>query len=117
MRTNFHMEQKYIRMVKGDTLSFGIQIMDEEGNPFTQELDHACFTCVSFNTENKFLFQKTLADGISKVGDGEYCVRVAPEDTKYAKYGKYFYDLEIGVNNDVFTIMRGILELEQDITI
>ena len=31
--------------------------------------------------------------------------------------GKYFYDLEIGVNDDRFTVMRGILELVQDVTL
>lgn len=116
MRTNFHMEDKYIRMVRGDTLSFGIEIMDENGEPFEQNLDHAFFTCVSFQTNEGIIFKKTLADGISKIEPGKYAVRVAPEDTKNAKVGKYFYDLEIEVNDDKFTIMRGILELEQDVT-
>lgn len=115
MRTNFHMEEKYIRMVRGDTLSFGIQIMDETGRPFKQELDNASFT-VKLNVADKPLFQKTLANGISKTGNGEYVVRVPPDDTKNAKAGKYFYELEIGVNDDSFTIMHGILELEQDVT-
>lgn len=115
MRTNFYMEDKYIRMVRGDTLSFGIQIMDENGEPFTQDLDHAYFVCVSFRTDEGLIFKKTLADGISKLEPGGYAVRVAPEDTKNARVGKYFYDLEIEVNGDKFTVMRGILELEQDI--
>lgn len=116
MRTNFHMEEKYIRMVRGDTLSFGVEIMDEDGNAFTQDLDHASFTCKSNGTLNKYLFKKTLSDGITKAGTGQYIVRVAPSDTQHASAGKYFYDLEIGVNNDVFTVIHGVLELEQDVT-
>lgn len=116
MRTNFTMEDKYIRMSRGDTLSFGIQVFDEEGAPFGQDLERASFTCKSNRSDARFLFQKSLSDGISKMGPGSYTVRVAPGDTANAKPGKYFYDLEIGCNGDVFTVMRGVLELMQDVT-
>lgn len=116
MRTNFDFHDKYIRMTRGDTLSFGIQICDEDGEPFTQDLERATFSCKSNRTDSRFLFKKTLADGISKVGEGQYAVRVAPRDTSGAKAGRYFYDLEIAVNGDTFTLMKGILELEQDVT-
>lgn len=115
MRTNFYMDDKYIRMVRGDTLSFGIQIMDESGEPFSQDLDYVYFTCNSNDAINKYLFMKSLNDGITKDSQGKYIVRVAPDDTKYAKAGKYFYELEIGLNGDVYTVMRGVLELQQDV--
>lgn len=116
MRANFTMEDKYIRMVRGDTLSFGVQVYDEEGAPFGQDLERAYFTCKSNRSDNRFLFKKSLSDGVSKVGPGTYTVRVAPSDTANAKPGKYFYDFEIGCNGDVFTVMRGVLEIMQDVT-
>ena len=116
VRTNFTMEDTYIRMTRGDTLSFGVQVYDEEGAPFGQDLERAYFTCKSNRSDTRFLFQKSLSDGISKVGQGAYAVRVAPSDTSRAKPGKYFYDLEIGCNGDVFTVLRGVLELMQDVT-
>ena len=116
VRTNFTMEDKYIRMTRGDTLSFGIQVYDEEGAPFSQDLERACFTCKSNRSDSRFLFKKSLSGGVSKVGPGAYTVRVAPSDTARAKPGKYFYDFEIGCNGDVFTIMRGVLEIMQDVT-
>lgn len=116
VRTNFTMEDKYIRITRGDTLSFGVQVYDEDGAPFGQDLERAYFTCKSNRSDERFLFQKSLSDGISKVGQGAYTVRVAPSDTARAKPGKYFYDLEIGCNGDVFTVMRGVLELMQDVT-
>ena len=116
MRTNFKMEDKYIKMIRGDTLSFGIQIMeDNEGTPLSQDLDFAHFVCRSNNGLNQYIFDKTLSDGITKANQGEYIVRVAPEDTKYEKVGKYFYELEIGLNGDVYTVMQGLLELQQDV--
>lgn len=116
VRTNFTMEDTYIRMTRGDTLSFGVQVYDEEGAPFVQDLERAYFTCKSNRSDTRFLFQKSLSDGISKAGQGSYVVRVAPSDTATAKPGKYFYDLEIGCNGDVFTVLRGVLELMQDVT-
>lgn len=115
-RTNFSMEDKYIRMTRGDSLSFSVQVYDEEEAPFGQDLERAYFTCKSNRSDNRFLFKKSLSDGISKVGPGAYTVRVAPSDTASAKPGKYFYDFEIGCNGDVFTVMRGVLEIMQDVT-
>ena len=61
------------------------------------------------------LFKKSLGNGITKTDDG-YVVRVAPADTKNAEIGKYFYDLQIGVNNDIFTVLKGVLELTYDVS-
>lgn len=116
MRANFAMEDDYIRMVRGDTISFGLQVYGDSGEPFDQDLERAYFTCKSNRSDNRFLFKKSLSDGVSKVGQGAYTVRVAPSDTANAKPGKYFYDFEIGCNGDVFTVMRGVLEIMQDVT-
>lgn len=116
MRANFAMEDDYIRMVRGDTLSFGLQVYGDSGEPFDQDLGLAYFTCKSNRSDNRFLFKKSLSDGVSKVGQGAYTVRVDPSDTANAKPGKYFYDFEIGCNGDVFTVMRGVIEIMQDVT-
>lgn len=111
MRTSFRMEDENIVMVRGDTLSFGVEFYG-----LSQDLDSAFFTCKSNRTDAANVFQKYLGNGISKIDYGQYVVRVAPEDTKDIDAGKYYYDLEISVNNDVFTIMKGVLEIEQDVT-
>lgn len=112
MRTNFTMEDgKYIRMVKGDTLSFGIEI-----ERLDKDLDSAYFSCKKNYVDGTYAFQKTLNNGITKLETGQYVVRVAPEDTKDIEAGKYFFDMQIGVNSDIFTILKGIIEIEQEIT-
>lgn len=116
-RTNFRMEDKYITMTRGDTLSFGIEFYDKEGNTFTDDLESAFFTCKQNYTDDENIFQKSLENGITKIGDGQYAVRVAPEDTAGIEYGKYFYDLEIRLNSDAFTLLKGVLEIERDVTI
>lgn len=104
-----------IAMVRGDTLAFGVEI---EGN--TDDLDSAYFSVKQDIDSDEYLFQKSLGDGISKVSTGEdsitYGVRIAPEDTENLEHDKYYYDLEIGLNDDVFTILRGALYLEKAVT-
>lgn len=105
------MKDTNITMVRGDTLAFGLEIDGLE-----QDLETAFFTVKSSLSSETNVLQKSLTDGITKVDTGRYRVRVAPEDTHDVEAGKYFYDLQIGVNSDVFTVMKGILELEQDVT-
>ena len=103
-------DDRYVTMARGDTVSFGMEI---EG--LDQDLDTAFLTCRKNFTEAP-VFQKSLGDGITKQDTGLYVVRIAPGDTEGLQVGKYYYDLELGVNGDKFTILKGILEIEQDVT-
>lgn len=103
-------EDRYVLMTRGDTLSFGVEI---EG--LDQDLDTAFLTCKRNHAESA-VFQKSLGDGITKRETGVYVVRVAPEDTEDLEPGKYYYDLQLGVNGDIFTVLKGVLELERDVT-
>lgn len=101
---------------KGDTFSCGFTVEDLE-----QSIESAKFTCRdSLKDNSNVLFQKTLGNGITLVETDtekdikKYAVRVAPNDTKNLQAGTYYYDLEIGVNGDIFTIMKGRFVLEQD---
>ena len=105
---------KNLKMVRGDTFSFGIEYdFDDES---TQDLDTCYFSCKLNSDDDEYVFQKSIGDGISKVDDNQYRVRIAPEDTQNIKTGKYYYDLQIGLNNDVFTIIKGVLTIEREIT-
>ena len=114
MRANFKMENQNITMTKGDTLSFGFVCEDQDGEPI--ELDTAFFTCKKNPSSTTNIFRKSLGNGITFNNEGAYIVRVAPEDTQHTVIGRYFYDLEVGVGDDIFTILKGILEIEQDIS-
>lgn len=105
--------KKNLEMVRGDTLSFGIEISDDTGQLIT--VDTISFACKKTPNDTEYLFQKTLNDGIT-VSSNKYVVRVAPEDTENADLGLYSYDLEVGVNGDIFTILIGTLKIINDIT-
>lgn len=109
------MKQNF-EVVKGYTFTIGIEIEFDE-NP--QQLDNAFFTCKSVS-DDKILFQKYLNGGISFIKQDEnklyYRVRVDPSDTKKLEVGRYYYDVEVRLNSDVYTILRGILKIEKEIT-
>ena len=99
-----------ISMVRGNTLSFAFEV---EG---IDSLSAAYFSCKINWDDTNYVFQKSLGSGISLVENGKYRVRVAPQDTENIEVGYYYYDLEIGANGDIFTILRGRLKIDQDIT-
>lgn len=105
-----------IRHIKGDTYSSNLIV---EG--LGQNLGTAKFTCRdSLNDTSEVLFQKTLNNGISryKIDTTKdiryYSIRIPPTDTQNLQAGTYYYDLEVGVNGDKFTIMKGRFIVEQD---
>ena len=105
-----------IRHVRGDTFTHNIYV---EG--LNQDLESVYFTCRdNLTDESNVLFQKSLGDGITLTDQNEDIysnnVRVAPEDTRDIQSGTYYYDLQININEDIFTIMRGKFIIEQDCT-
>lgn len=108
--------RKNITNFRGDTYSLGLKVEEID-----QPLDNIYFTCRdSLNDDSTVLFQKSLGDGITLVDDTDdvysYNVRVAPEDTRNIQAGIYYYDLQVNINDDVFTIMAGKFIIEQDRT-
>lgn len=105
-----------IRHIKGDTFSCAMEIDD-----LGQDLESAKFTCRDgLNDDSEVLFEVSLGSGISLVEyDAEndirkYAIRIAPAQTRNIQTGTYYYDLQVGVNTDVFTIMRGTFILQQE---
>lgn len=103
--------EKNLTMIRGDTLAFGLEFEGLE-----QDLSAASFTIKRNLDDVTPLVQKTIGSGISKVSSGQYRVRVAPGDTESLDPGYYNYDCEIQVNNDVFTLFYGILEIVRGVT-
>lgn len=99
-----------INMVRGDTFAFGLELMQLD-----QDLESA-FLTVRKSYDGDFSFQKSLNNGIEKVETGLYRFRIAPEDTIDLEAGHYYYDVQIGLNSDIFTVVKGDLWIEHDAT-
>ena len=116
----YNVLKKDITMVKGDTMAFGFQLEGLDGstpddivfscknNP---EDEYAVFTCKLSEEDGVWIDSEDTVHDILTYG-----VRVAPAKTEDLNTGRYFYDLEIDVNNDVFTLMKGRLLIEYDVT-
>lgn len=113
MRTNFQMENENITMTRGDTVAFNAEILDQDGNVVI--VDSADFTCKKRILGDGNIFHKALGAGI-KQEDGLLTVRIAPEDTQEVDAGQYFYDFCLGIGQDKYTVKKGILTIEQDVT-
>ena len=99
--------RKNFELIKGDTLAFAVEIAFDE-DPV--DADEMLFT-VKRNADDGNLFQ------VAKVGNKLYYrVRVSPWHTRSLEAGLYQYDLEIRVNGDIFTILNGLLIVENEIT-
>jgi hypothetical protein len=106
------MEYENITMTRGDTVAFNCFVFGKEGEPL--EVDSVFFTAKE-RVSGEEVFQLSLEHGIVQQ-DGLISVRIAPEDTKDVPVGIYFYDFQIKVNDDVFTLKKGSLTLEWDAT-
>jgi len=112
MRTNFSMSDENITMVSGDTLSFNVIIRDKSGEAVT--VDGATFKAKSnLDSTSAVSIDKSLGNGITQE-DGILTVRLAPADTS-SLVGFFYYDMDITVGSDRFTLLRGMLQIEQDV--
>lgn len=111
------MEKTNLEMIRGDTLSFAFEVEFDEA---PQKLEKVDFTCKMNFDDDANIFRKSLSSGINFAKqDGNklyYVVRVAPEDTENLEAGMYYYDLQIELNGDVFTILSGAFKIESDVT-
>lgn len=106
-----------IIFVKGDTLSFNFQIQGLEG----ATPDAIIFSCAEYPNETA-IFTSEIGDGVeleeynAEKDIATYSVRVDPNKTKGLDVARYYYDLELRINNDVITLMRGRLTLLYEVT-
>jgi len=104
---------KDITMTSGDTLAFGIEIVDQDGAPMS--VDGITFIAkIDYGPVFAEIFCKTLGDGITEESTGVYAVRVEPSDTNN-KAGRFPYALRVSVGDDVFTVMKGLLDIQMKV--
>lgn len=102
-----------LKMVRGDTLSFDLTLDEIPDN----EITSVFFTVKKVKNDENPVFQKLLGDGIELVEEQSYRIRIAPEDSYDIEAGKYYYDLQLGIGNDIYTPLMGRIEFIQDVTV
>lgn len=109
MYLNYNNEN--LTTTRGDSIHFAVEIIG-----LNEDLQGASFSCKKNINDETSVFKVTLGNGIDKIDDTHYEVRVPPEVTKQLDIDDYYYDFEITARDDVYTILKGRLKVEFDIS-
>jgi hypothetical protein len=111
--------RKEITMVRGDSMAFNFQLQGLKGST----PNNIKFTCKEhYDDDTGYFMQSLNGGGITLIGydaqtdTATYCCRVRPDQTVNLVPARYYYDLELEVGNDVFTLMKGRLTVEYDVS-
>ena len=96
---------KDIIITRGDSKGFNFRVRNRQGQATT--LDGATFSVKENLDDSVYVFQKTLSLGISQLQNGDYYVKIEPEDTEGLTPLKYYYDLQIEIGDDIYTPLKG----------
>lgn len=104
-----------IDTIRGDTLNIQLEfesdiVLNLESNDFD-----ITFSLKQFATAVPYVFQKDKT-AVTEIDDNIFMLRIAPEDTVDLVPGYYYYDIEVKLGEDVYTVAIGRLHIEVDIT-
>lgn len=106
--------EKNITITRGDSFGFNFEVADDKGVATT--LDACFFSCKRGFDDDRYVFQKSLGDGITALQDGGYYVKISPADTQSLARTSYLYDLQVQIGDDIYTPLKGRLNIEWDVT-
>ena len=98
----FNIVDNEIFLSRGDTCSFDISIVDDEGEPYTpSEGEVLLFSLKKITGQCKTIFTKVfIEDG------GDYIVSLDGDDTNDLAFGEYVYDVILYSEGDTYTIVE-----------
>lgn len=105
-----------IDLIRGDTLNIQFKIESSIIIHVDNENFEATFSVKQAATNNSYIFQKSKTS-VTEIADNTFVMRIAPEDTESLIPGFYYYDLQLNIFDDVYTIMLGHLQIIRDITL
>ena len=116
----YNADRRDIEIVRGDTMSFNFQLVGLEGIAPSK---------VTFMVKENYndadadaLVNLEIGAGITQIDydtDTDtftFCVHLRPAQTDELDLARYYYDLQIAVDGDVFTLMKGRFTLDYDVT-
>lgn len=101
---------------RGDTLPIVFTLdqaldLEDEGTQIT-------FSVKVKETDNNYVFQvdKTAVTALADEEAYSYLMKVPAGNTVDLPLGRYYYDLELQANSEVYTLVKGFMDLTFDIT-
>ncbi len=111
------MKNSILSMTRGDSEKIKFCRKNDLGEIILEKVDKVYFTVKKNSYISKFVFQKTLEDGITFDNEGYYHIEIKPNDTEDLEFRDYLFDIEIMIGeNYKKTISKGTLRIEEEIT-
>lgn len=104
-----------IDMIRGDTLNIQLEIESDTVLDLTSDDFQITFSLKRSATDSTYVFQKDKT-AVTSPADNVFILRVAPEDTTNLISGFYYYDIQLNIGDDIYTVAIGKLHLAIDIT-
>lgn len=105
-----------IDMIRGDTVNIQFEIESDTVLDLTSNDFQITFSLKQAATDTEYVFQKHKA-AVTQISENNFVLRIAPEDTAELIAGYYFYDLELTIGDDIYTIALGMFQIIRDITL
>ena len=104
-----------IDTIRGDTLNIQLEFESDTVLDLTSENFDITFSLKQFATAIPYVFQKDKT-AVTEIDDNIFMLRIAPEDTVDLVPGYYYYDIEIKLGDDIYTVAIGRMHIDIDIT-
>lgn len=104
-----------IDVIRGDTINIQFEIDSDTVLNLNDEGFTVTFSLKKAATDTAYIFQKDKT-AVTSPADNVFILRIAPEDTTNLIPGFYFYDIQLGLGDDIYTIALGKFSLNIDIT-
>ena len=102
-------------IIRGDTVNIQFEVESDTVLDLMSDDFKITFSLKRSATDNAYVFQKDKT-AVTSPADNVFILRVAPEDTVNLIPGYYYYDLQLNIGTDVYTIAIGKIHLEIDVT-
>lgn len=104
-----------IDTIRGDTLNIQLEFESDIVLDLTSENFDITFSLKHSATAIEYVFQKDKT-AVTEIGENIFMLRIAPEDTTDLVPGYYYYDIEIKLGEDIYTVAIGRMHIDVDIT-
>ncbi len=106
-----------IALPRGDIKFVRFLINDMNGTITDVDFSEIYFTVKKTTDDIPFLFQKKLSAGtIQKIANGDYQLKIEPEDTYNLSYGRYKFDVNIKYLNQIDETFVGDFVITEEVT-
>lgn len=95
---------------QGDQFSFTVTFTNLQEDLTTFELG-----VKKEYTDTTMLIEKSLGNGITKIGTGKYRIDFTPAETKALEPNYYVYDLRMTLGSTVYTPLYGYLMIQETV--